>query len=104
MANSTRDGREWVPEFLIDIDAKTCIGCGRCFKVCGRGVMTLKGLTDEGELIDVDPAGDDDDEFERKIMSWPMRAPASAAAPATRSARRDCQTFSATPPALDLAA
>ncbi|MDR3686627.1 MAG: ferredoxin III, nif-specific [Coriobacteriia bacterium] len=35
----TRDGREWVPEFLDSIDSKACIGCGRCYKVCGRGVM-----------------------------------------------------------------
>ena len=68
MANFTRDGREWVPEFLIDIDAKTCIGCGRCFKVCGRGVMTLKGLTDEGERIAVGD-DEDDDEYEKKVMT-----------------------------------
>jgi len=97
MANLTRDGREWVPEFLIAIDAKTCIGCGRCFKVCGRGVMTLKGLTDEGELIDVDPDGDDD-EFERKIMTLADAGACNKVCP------KDCQTFSATPPALDLAA
>jgi Nif-specific ferredoxin III len=25
--------------FLDSIDPKACIGCGRCYKVCGRGVM-----------------------------------------------------------------
>jgi Nif-specific ferredoxin III len=35
----TRDGREWVPAYLDSIDPKACIGCGRCYKVCGRGVM-----------------------------------------------------------------
>ena len=44
MDSQTRDGRAWEPEYLIAIDSKTCIGCGRCFKVCGRNVMTLKGL------------------------------------------------------------
>jgi Nif-specific ferredoxin III len=35
----TRDGRQWVPAFLDAVDPKACIGCGRCYKVCGRGVM-----------------------------------------------------------------
>ena len=40
----TRDGRAWHPSYLLDIDQKICIGCGRCFKVCGRSVMTLQGI------------------------------------------------------------
>lgn len=62
----TRDGRSWEPSYLLAIEAGTCIGCGRCFKVCGRGVMTLRGLGEDGEPIDLD--GEDDDEIERKIM------------------------------------
>ncbi|MBF0128754.1 MAG: ferredoxin III, nif-specific [Alphaproteobacteria bacterium] len=64
----TRDGTPWDPQFLLDIDSGKCIGCGRCFKVCGRGVMMLMGVNEDGEHI---PAGDDDDddeEFERKVM------------------------------------
>jgi Nif-specific ferredoxin III len=49
----TRDGRAWVPAYLDSIDPKTCIGCGRCYKVCGRGVM---------EPISVEWDDDDDDE------------------------------------------
>ena len=63
-AAATRDGRPWQPEFLVQIDDTLCIGCGRCFKVCGRGVMTLRGKTDEGEIVDLD----DEDEIERKVM------------------------------------
>ena len=49
----TRDGRAWVPQYLDAIDAKACIGCGRCYKVCGRGVMEpLQAAWDD----------DDDDE------------------------------------------
>jgi Nif-specific ferredoxin III len=66
MANATRDGRAWVPAYLLAINPKTCIGCGRCFKVCGRNVMTLKGINDEGELVDLED--DEDDEVEKKIM------------------------------------
>ncbi len=35
----TRDGRSWVPRFLDAIDLDACIGCGRCYKACGQGVM-----------------------------------------------------------------
>jgi len=35
----TRGGTEWYPRFLESIDQESCIGCGRCYKVCGRGVM-----------------------------------------------------------------
>ncbi len=66
MTSATRDGRDWQPEYLLAIDEKKCIGCGRCFKVCGRDVMTLKGLTDEGLFVDLDD--DEDDEVEKKIM------------------------------------
>ncbi|RWE92369.1 MAG: hypothetical protein EOS43_31080 [Mesorhizobium sp.] len=31
-------------EYLIEIDGTTCIGCGRCFKVCSREVMHLCGI------------------------------------------------------------
>ena len=45
MTAVTRGGTEYIPEFLMTIDAEKCIGCGRCYKVCGRDVMNLHGLT-----------------------------------------------------------
>ena len=65
MEARTRDGRSWQPDYLQAIDPETCIGCGRCFKVCGRGVMTLMGLDADKQLVDLD----DDDEVERKVMA-----------------------------------
>ncbi len=67
MASTTRDGRAWTPSYLLAIEATTCIGCGRCFKVCGRDVMTLKGLSEDGELVAIDE--DTEDEIEKKIMT-----------------------------------
>jgi Nif-specific ferredoxin III len=37
----TRGGKSWTPEFVHALDAKKCIGCGRCFKVCPRDVFDL---------------------------------------------------------------
>lgn len=63
---TTCDGRPWQPHYLIAIDGKVCIGCGRCYKVCGQGVMTLKGLNEDGGLVDLDD--DEGGEIERKVM------------------------------------
>lgn len=62
-------GATWTPTFVAAIDEAKCIGCGRCFKVCPRGVLTLVGLNDEGERIALEGDDDDDDEYERKVMT-----------------------------------
>lgn len=63
------DGRSWVPKFVKDINREKCIGCGRCFKVCGREVLQLMGMDDQGELIAMDADEDDDEEYEKKVMT-----------------------------------
>ena len=89
----TRDGREWKPEYLTAIDGKVCIGCGRCYKVCGRNVMTLKGINEEGEMIDLDD--DDDDEIERKVMVLSDAGTCIGCGACARVCPTDCQTHSA---------
>lgn len=66
-SSTTRDGRPWTPSYLVAIDVGTCIGCGRCFKVCGRDVLTLKGLDEDGHVVDIDE--DNEDEIEKKVMT-----------------------------------
>ena len=55
----TRGGAEWIPEFVTAVDAMTCIGCGRCYKVCSRDVFDLKEKADVlGEDYDDDEQDD----------------------------------------------
>ncbi|MCA1543502.1 ferredoxin III, nif-specific [Bradyrhizobium yuanmingense] len=90
MSFQTRDGRDWTPQYLITIDAKKCIGCGRCFKVCGRDVMTLKGINEEGELIELDNG--DDEEIEKKIMVLDDQGACIGCGACARVCPADCQT------------
>lgn len=62
-------GEVWEPKFVQDLNKDTCIGCGRCFKVCPRGVLELVGLDDEGNQVVIDLDGDEDEEYEKKVMT-----------------------------------
>lgn len=97
MSSATRDGRDWKPEYLVSIDDGTCIGCGRCFKVCGRNVMTLKGINDEGALVDLE---DDDEEFEKKVMAMNDSGACIGCGACARVCPTNCQTHSNAPPPL----
>lgn len=60
----TRGGAQWTPSFVVAIAQTKCIGCGRCYKVCGRDVLELIGITEDGDIVDAF-----DDEAEKKVMS-----------------------------------
>lgn len=62
-------GDLWTPKFVGAINEEKCIGCGRCFKVCGRDVLELVGINDEGGRVSVDPDDDEDEEYEKKVMT-----------------------------------
>ncbi|PWI33866.1 ferredoxin III, nif-specific [Vibrio albus] len=55
----TRGGAIWEPQFIKELDAESCIGCGRCYKVCSRDVFNLV----ENENIDEDDDLYDEDEM-----------------------------------------
>lgn len=53
----TKGGEPWEPKFISELDEASCIGCGRCYKVCSRNVFNLI----EREMSDDD---DDDDLYD----------------------------------------
>jgi Nif-specific ferredoxin III len=87
----TRDGRSWEPSYLVAIDPAHCIGCGRCFKVCGRGVMTLKGINEGGDVVDLE----DDNEVERKVMVLLDQGNCVGSGACARVCPAKCQTHAA---------
>ncbi|MGR9108925.1 MAG: ferredoxin III, nif-specific [Gammaproteobacteria bacterium] len=57
----TRGGESYVPEFVTDLNQATCIGCGRCFKVCPRDVFDLIDRDEVEGLEAMDDDYEDDD-------------------------------------------
>ncbi|MBF0110568.1 MAG: ferredoxin III, nif-specific [Magnetococcales bacterium] len=61
----TRSGDSWIPRFITTLDHRSCIGCGRCFKVCPRDVLQL---VERGEIED-ETTGAEDEEWEEDGFS-----------------------------------
>jgi len=92
---TTRDGSRWMPEYLTAINAETCIGCGRCFKVCSRDVMHLYGVDDEGEILGQCVEGEDEDfdgELNRMIMVVDKAGACIGCGACARVCPKACQT------------
>ena len=43
----TRGGVQWTPAFVTDLNQETCIGCGRCYKVCAMDVLAYEEVDTE---------------------------------------------------------
>ncbi len=87
----TFGGKTWTPEFAQEIDKDKCIGCGRCYKVCGYNVLTLKALDEEGEFVE----DEDDDEIERKVMVVEYRDNCIGCKACSRICPKNCYTHTA---------
>ena len=61
VTGTTFGGEPWIPQFVTDLNQSTCIGCGRCFKVCPRDVFDL---VDRSEALGDEDFDDDYDDFE----------------------------------------
>lgn len=91
----TRGGVLWTPEFVTALDAKKCIGCGRCYKVCPRDVFEL---VDRGEVL----SADDDDDFyddddEMKVMTLKDAMDCIGCMSCSRVCPKQCHTHEALP-------
>ena len=66
----TRGGAAWTPSFVVALNQTKCIGCGRCYKVCPRGVFELIDRDDLELEEDFDSDdGDFDDEAPGMVMN-----------------------------------
>ncbi len=67
VTGTTFGGTVWTPSYVTDINQKTCIGCGRCFKVCPRDVFDLIEKEDMEDFDD--DYGDFEDDDNSMVMS-----------------------------------
>jgi Nif-specific ferredoxin III len=84
----TCGGKEWAPQFILAIDHELCIGCGRCFKACGRGVLGLVEKPFEGD----DEFGDD---MGNKVMSIANRDDCIGCGACGRTCTKRCHSYEA---------
>jgi Nif-specific ferredoxin III len=88
----TRGGTEWTPNFLVDLDQKKCIGCGRCYKVCPRTVFELIERSEELENEDED--WDDDNTM---VMSMANALDCIGCGACARVCPKGCHTHAPQP-------
>ncbi|GAB2182152.1 ferredoxin III, nif-specific [Denitratisoma sp. agr-D3] len=88
ITGKTKGGTEWIPEFAIAIDAKKCIGCGRCYKVCPRDVLDL---VERGEDMEADDDMDDDDNM--MVMTIAHGEDCIGCGSCGRVCPKDCYTY-----------
>ncbi len=72
MVAYTRGGTEWTPQFVTALNQATCIGCGRCYKVCPRDVFALVERSESEDIDEDDDFYDDDDEMMVMSIADPM--------------------------------
>lgn len=90
VTGSTFGGTVWTPNYVSDLNQRTCIGCGRCFKVCPRDVFDLI------EKDDVDDFDDDYADFEdddnTMVMSLKNAADCIGCEACSKVCPKDCFT------------
>lgn len=96
------NGHSWTPQFVQTLNADRCIGCGRCYRVCGREVFELIGLTEDGERIVVkftaaDEDDDDEVEYERKVMTIAHQENCVGCEACSRICPKQCHSHAAAP-------
>lgn len=81
--------KTWTPQFIEAIAVDRCLGCGRCYKVCGQNVLALAALDEDGEFVDPE-----EDEFERRVMVVANRENCIGCQACSRVCAKSCHQFS----------
>ena len=81
----TRAGTSWEPVYLLTIDGAECLGCGRCFKVCGRSVLTQVPLDEEGNVTE------EEEDIERFVMTVSNPGDCIGCGACARVCAKNCQ-------------
>ncbi|OGG94495.1 MAG: ferredoxin III, nif-specific [Candidatus Lambdaproteobacteria bacterium RIFOXYD12_FULL_49_8] len=63
MSALKKNGETYDPRYIKAVNAENCIGCGRCYKVCGQEVFNLV------ERADLDMDDDDYEDEGAMVMS-----------------------------------
>lgn len=86
----TRGGTAYTPTFVTALDQKTCIGCGRCYKVCPRDVFELVDR-DEDEM------DEDLDDDQMSVMSLKNALDCIGCGSCARVCPKNCHTHESLP-------
>lgn len=91
----TRGGTPWIPQFVTGLNEEKCIGCGRCYKVCPRDVLTIvqRAIDD----VDLDDDDDDDDDSDNSFMTLSNAMDCIGCEACSRVCPKACFTHSALP-------
>ena len=82
-----KDGSTFTPAYIKDIDPENCLGCGRCYKVCGEGVFELV------DRADLDLEDDDYEDEGAMVMKVGNDANCIGCQACSRVCAKNCHSF-----------
>jgi len=88
ITGTTYGGAVWTPNYVSDLNQRTCIGCGRCFKVCPRDVFDLIEREDIEDFDD--DYGDFEDDDNTMVMSLKNPADCIGCEACSKVCPKDC--------------
>lgn len=88
---TTRSGAPWEPVYLLSINSDDCLGCGRCYKVCGRNVLSLIPLDEDGNVTE------EEEDIERHVMTVANAGDCIGCGACARVCAKNCQSHGKAP-------